>query len=69
MTLPPRTKLLSSISSAPRPMAPRQMSMAFESAVIQDLTASERTSVVAQLASLLLQAAAGRPTGDDDGEL
>lgn len=68
MTLPPRTKLLSSISSAPRPMAPRQMSMAFESAVSQDLTASERTSVVAQLASLLLQAA-GRPTGDDDGEL
>jgi hypothetical protein len=68
MTLLPHTKLLSSISSATRPMAPRQMSIAFESAVIQDLTASERTSVVTQLACLLLQAA-GRPTGDDDDEL
>nr|WP_285427227.1 hypothetical protein [Variovorax paradoxus] len=44
------------------------MNMALESAVTQDLTASERASVVAQLATLLLQAA-GRPTEDDDDEL
>lgn len=49
-------------------MAPRQMSMTFESAVLQDLSTSERTRVVVQLASLFLQAA-GRPTGDEDDEL
>ena len=68
MTLSPHTKLLSTISSAPRPATPRQMNMTFESAVTQDLTANERVSVVAQLATLLLQAA-GRPTEDDDDEL
>lgn len=68
MTLSPQTKLLSTISSAPSPATPRQMNMAFESAVTQDLTANERASVVAQLATLLLQAA-GRPTEDDDDEL
>jgi hypothetical protein len=68
MTLPTRTKLAPLISSAPRLTTPRQLSMAFESTVIQDLTASERAGVVAQLAGLLLQAA-GQATGDDDGEL
>lgn len=34
------TGLLSSILGGPPPMAPRQMSMAFESAVLQDLNAS-----------------------------
>lgn len=61
-------KLAPSTPGRPRPTAPRQMSMAFESAVLQDLTVSERAGVVAQLASLLLQAA-GRAAGDDDGEL
>ncbi|RZL91827.1 MAG: hypothetical protein EOP82_11790 [Variovorax sp.] len=68
MTQSPHTKLLSTISSTPRPAMPRQMNMAFESAVTQDLTANKRASVVAQLATLLLQAS-GRPTEDDDDEL
>jgi hypothetical protein len=42
--------------------------MSFESELLQDLTSTERASVVAQLAVLLLQAA-GQDVGGDDGEL
>lgn len=56
-------------TSAPRPPhAQRQLSIAFESPVLQDLDPSERAKVVAQLASLLLQAAGVRSAGDDDVE-
>ena len=41
--------------------------MAFESAVLLDLTMSERASVITQLATLLLQAAS-QAVGDDDGQ-
>lgn len=68
MPLSPCTKTAPSISVLPRPPAPRQMCIAFESAVLLDLTSSERTSAITQLASLLLQAA-GHAAGDDDGEL
>lgn len=68
MTLSTSMKPALSISAPPCTTAPRQMTMAFESAVLQDLTTSERAGVVAQLASLLLQAT-GRAAGDDDGEL
>ena len=66
MTLLPRTKRVPLISAPPRPPAPRQLSMVFESAVLQDLTSSERASVVTQLAILLLQRA-GQAAGSDDG--
>jgi len=49
-----------------RPRAPRQLSMAFESAVTLDLMGSDRTEVVTQLATLLMQAAGLVAGGDDD---
>jgi len=67
MTQSPRAKRMPLISAPPRPTVPRQLSMAFESAVLQDLTSSERASLIAQLATLLLQAA-GQAAGGDDGE-
>lgn len=47
--------------------APRQLSMTFESSVLLDLSDSERTSVIAQLATLLMQAA-DLAAGGDDGQ-
>jgi hypothetical protein len=43
--------------------------MSFESPAIQDMDPSDRVKVVAQLASLLLQAAGVQAGGDDDVEL
>lgn len=63
-----RTQLKPSIARPPRPRAPQQLCMTFESSVLQELTSTERASVVTQLALLLLQAA-GMDAGDDDGEL
>lgn len=68
MTQSLHTKLKPSIARLPRPRAPQQLPMAFESTVLQELTSSERASAVAQLALLLMQAA-GMGAGDDDGEL
>jgi len=68
MPLSPCTKTVPSISAPLQSAAPRQMCIAFESAVLLDLTSSERASVITQLASLLVQAA-GQAGGDDDGEL
>lgn len=56
------------ISGRQRSLIPRQLGIAFESPGLQDLTLSERTAVVEQLASLLLEAA-GQAAGGDDGEL
>ena len=50
----------------PQRRVPRQLSMAFESAVTLDLTSSDRTQVVTQLSTLLLEAA-GVAAGGDDG--
>jgi hypothetical protein len=44
------------------------LSMAFESPVLQGISESERASAIAQLATLLLQAAGVQQTGADDGE-
>jgi hypothetical protein len=68
MTQSLHTKPKPSIALPSRPRAPQQLPMTFESTVLQELTSSERASVVAQLALLLLQAA-GMGAGDDDGEL
>jgi len=43
--------------------------MAFESSVLQDMDPSERANVVAQLATLLLQAAGVQAAGSNDDEL
>lgn len=50
----------------PQPRVPRQLSMVFESAVTLDLTGNDRTQVVTQLSTLLLEAA-GVAAGGDDG--
>lgn len=49
-------------------MSQRQLSMAFESPVLQGMSPSERTSAILRLALLLLQAAGVHQTGADDGE-
>lgn len=52
----------------PVPKSQRQLSMAFETPVLQGMGPSERASAIAQLAILLLQAAGVHQTGADDGE-
>jgi len=54
-------------SPALQPRAPHQLSMAFESTVALDLSDSERSSVIAQLATLLMEAA-GVAAGGNDGQ-
>ncbi|WP_382202711.1 MULTISPECIES: hypothetical protein [Hydrogenophaga] len=49
-------------------MSQRQLSMAFESPVLQGMSPGERATAIAQLAFLLLQAAGVQQTGADDGE-
>ena len=56
-------------SAPPQPQPQRQLSMAFESPVLQDMDPSERANVVAQLATLLLQAAGVQVAGSNDDEL
>lgn len=67
MTKLPRAQAVSPTPAPLQPRAPHQLSMAFESAVLLDLTLSERAIVVTQLATLLLQAA-GQAAGGDDGQ-
>lgn len=55
--------------TAPLSISQRQLSMAFESSVLQGISPSQRTSAIAQLASLLLQAAGVQQMGADDVEL
>lgn len=53
----------------PRPRAPHQLNMVFESSLIQGMSPTERFKVVSQLAILLLQAAGvQQQEGDDHGE-
>ena len=59
MTRSPRPNQIKSASPTPSstPTAQRQLSLAFESPVLQCLSSSERGSAVMQLALVLLQAA------------
>ena len=68
MTHASRPRRLLTTSAPPQPQARRQLSIAFESPVLQDMEPSERADVVAQLAILLLQAA-GVQAGSNDDEL
>lgn len=52
----------------PLSMSQRQLSMTFESPVLRGISPSQRTSAIAQLAILLLQAAGVQQTGADDVE-
>ena len=52
----------------PAPVAQRQLSMAFEAPVLQGMSPSERARAIAQLATLLLQAAGMQRTGVDNGD-
>lgn len=68
MSPSPFKMLAPSRSARPRLPIPHQLSIAFESQGLQDLTSVERTAVVQRLATLLLQAA-GQVAGSDDDEL
>ena len=52
----------------PAHLSQRQLSMVFESPVLQGMAPSERASAITQLAILLLQAAGVHHAGADDGE-
>ena len=68
MTHLPRPHRLPTTSASPTTQAQRQLSIAFESPVLQDLDPSERSKVVMQLALLLLQAAGVAATEGDHDE-
>lgn len=55
MTSSPRSPLM--LPAPPTPTAPRQLSITFESPVLQGMNPTQRASAVTQLAILLLQAA------------
>lgn len=65
MTQSIRTKLKAASAVPSHPPTPKQLSMSFESAVLQELSSIERASVVGQLSLLLLQAAGLNAGGDD----
>ena len=69
MTHVHRHRRLLTTSASPTPQPQRQLSMTFESSVLQDMDPSERAAVVAQLAMLLLQAAGVQAKGSDDVQL
>ena len=69
MTHVPRLRRLLTTSAPPHLQPGRQLSMTFESPVLQGMAPNERASVIAQLAILLLQAAGVQAAGDDDVEL
>lgn len=52
----------------PLPTHTQQLSIAYESTELRGITPIERTKVLAQLASLLVQAAIGEQGRSDDGE-
>ncbi len=68
MTRVPRPHQLPTTSARRTPHSQRQLSIAFESPVLQDLDPSERNKVVMQLALLLLQAAGVPAEGSDRDE-
>lgn len=68
MTQLPRPHRLPTTPASLTTQAQRQLNIAFESPVLQDLDPSERNKVVMQLALLLLQAAGVPAAGGDHGE-
>ena len=62
-----RLRRLLTTSASPEPQPQRQLSMTFESPVLQGMNSSERSNVIAQLAVVLLQAA-GVPAREVDDE-
>ena len=52
--------------AVPQPRPSRQLCMTFEIPALQGLAASERSNVVAHLATVLLQAAGVQAREDDD---
>lgn len=66
-------KTVTTRSTPAQPMLPvpaqrsRQLSIAFETAVLEGLASDQRASAIRTLAVMLLQAA-GVPPEDDDGE-
>jgi hypothetical protein len=50
------------------PQVQRQLSMAFDSPLLQGMTAAERANVLTHLTQLLLQAAGIQTEGNDDEE-
>jgi hypothetical protein len=55
-------------SASLQPFPPRQLSLTLESPVLRDMDSSERTAVVARLATLLLQAAGLQTERSDHDE-
>jgi len=64
-----RLRRLLSTSAPPQPQSHRQLSMTFESPVLQGMTPSEQSNVIAQLAIVLLQAAGVQAREADDEQL
>jgi hypothetical protein len=67
MTRPPRSHLLLPAAS-PALTAPRQLSIVFESPVLQGMTPSQRANAVTQLSIVLLQAAGAQTQGASNDE-
>ncbi len=68
MTHLPRPYRLPTSSAPPATPAQRQLSIAFESPMLQGLEPSERNRIVLKLALLLLQAAGVPAAGSDHDE-
>lgn len=64
-----RLRRLLTTSAPPQPQSQRQLSMTFEPPVLQGMTPSERSNVIAQLAIMLLQAAGVQAREADDEQL
>ncbi len=65
----PRHRRLLTTSASPQPHPQRQLSMTFESSVLQGMDQSERAAVIAKLTILLLQASGSHAAGSNDDEL
>jgi hypothetical protein len=64
-----RLRRLLTTSLPPQPPSHRQLSMTFESPVLQGMAPSEQSNVIAQLAIVLLQAAGVQARKVDDEQL
>ena len=69
MTQVSRLRRTVKTSAPPQLQAHRQLSMTFESPVLQGMSPSERSNVIAQMAVVLLQAAGVQSRVADDEQL
>jgi hypothetical protein len=60
------SRLRRTLTTSAPPQSHRQLSISFESPVLQDMTPSERSNVIAQVAIMLLQAAGVQPREAND---